>query len=261
MSFHMQQAIGSENNKEYNQCVTHHLALALEWRMNGKLFEDPPRTRVDVIAEELRDGEFAQAQLRCNHIGTPVTVREHELWAAIHDAMCIGHDRGFKRLGWPFEENCPQNRELCIRIFDYEEGGGKQFVTVYQYCRGAEDPTPRESNNFIVSDNHIRLMLPSTETYPGSRKRWREFVDIFRPTARMSWRETLGGDTTPPWMLPNLHAMFSGANAKRSLLRAAGRVGSAGLGSVKRWRATSWSGGRRRTHGYATKKKDIGAKL
>ena len=189
--FRTQQALCSENNKEYNQCVIMHLALALECWANGKLPKVPSRTRVDVVAAELRDGEFTQAQMCHNHIGSPLTVRWRELRAEIHDAVCIGHGRGFKRLGWLFKANCPQNPELRIRIFDYEEGNGDQFVAVYQYCHGADEPNPNESINFIGAKNHIRFLLPSKETYPCSRKRWREYVDTVRLTEWISRRETL----------------------------------------------------------------------
>ena len=106
-----QQASGSENNKEPNQCVIKHLALALEFWRNGRKYNVPSRSRVDAIASDLRPREYLQAQLLHDHIGSPKTIREHELWSAVHDAMNVGHDRGFKRL----EPSSPNSLHVGMR--------------------------------------------------------------------------------------------------------------------------------------------------
>ena len=95
-----------------------------------------------------------EAQACPEHIRKPNTTREHELWSAVRDAMTIGHDRGFKRLGWFFKNNCPTTLDMCIRIYDYEECQSKQFVTVYQYSIGADAPLPNMGTNFLVVEKH-----------------------------------------------------------------------------------------------------------
>lgn len=68
LTFKMQQALGSETNKELNQCIAKHLALALKWWVNGRRFNVPTRSRADAIASELRTGEFTEAQSCMGHI-------------------------------------------------------------------------------------------------------------------------------------------------------------------------------------------------
>ena len=214
LSFKMQQALGSESKKEFNQCVIKHLSLALEWWNNGRRCNVPTRSRVETIAAELRAGEYNQALMCMEHIGSPKTTREHELWSSIHDAMAIGHDRGFKRLGWLLKENCQKAVTFCIRIFDYEECNAKQHVTVYQYCMGAGPPPPQEPICLLVADNHIRFLLPSKETFPGSWKRWLEHVNIVRPIEWETWVEALDNDSTSRDDTPKLACNVCGKKCK-----------------------------------------------
>ena len=69
LNFRPRQSIGAENNREFNQCVVNHMALASEWRKKGKRFKTPALSRVDVLGAELRAGEYVQAQRCFDHIG------------------------------------------------------------------------------------------------------------------------------------------------------------------------------------------------
>ena len=48
------------------------------------------------------------------HIKKPDAILEHEIRPSIHDAMNIGHDRIFKRMGWMLKQSCPADTELCL---------------------------------------------------------------------------------------------------------------------------------------------------
>ena len=217
LNFRMQKALGSENVREFNQCVVKHLALSLEWWLNGRRFRIPTRTRVDVMGAELRAGEFAQAQLRRNHISSPTTTREHELWSSVHDAMTTGHDRSFKRLGWLFKELRTVDPELRIRIYDYEQTQCIHHVIAYRYSNGGNEAPVNESTNLVVVGNHIRFLLHWKETYPGSWQRWREYVDGIRVIEWLSRRESLETDDTSPSDAPNLACNVCGEKCKTLL--------------------------------------------
>ena len=126
------------------------------------------------------------------------TARRHELWSSAHDAMTIGHGRSFKRLGWLFEELCPDGPELRIRIYDYEQVQGVHNIIANQYRNGGNGATVNESINLGVAANHIRFRLPSKETYPGHWQRWREYVDGLEFPNGLLERESLGADDTAP---------------------------------------------------------------
>ena len=61
-SARIQQALGSENPREFNQY--RHIALVLGWCATGRKFGIPSRSRAGVLATELRASEFAESQMR-----------------------------------------------------------------------------------------------------------------------------------------------------------------------------------------------------
>ena len=146
-----------------------------------------------VIASELRAGEYAQAQMCLEHINKPNKILEREIWPSAHDAMNIGHNRTFKRLGCLSKERCPPEMDMRLRIYDYEESQG-QKVTAYQYDNGRRRILPNEAINFAVAEKHIRFLILSKETFPGSRKRWAEFASDVRVLGWVTWEEAMGRD-------------------------------------------------------------------
>ena len=191
LNLRLRQALGSENPNEINQCVIKHLALGLDWFVNGKKLRIPNRSRVDILATELRAGEFSQAQQCMEQIGAAKTQIQLELMAAVHDAMSVGHDRSYKRLGWWMKALRPDQIDFCIRIFDAECSSDVSSVIVYQYSMTSSALSPLDSINMVVTNGHIRFLLPSKETYPGSWKRWMSFVSEVRDLSWMSWQESL----------------------------------------------------------------------
>ena len=95
----LRQALGSENKQGMNQCVIRHLALSLELWLNGKHFPIPDRSRIDLPGAEIRASEYAKAQICSERIKKPNALLGREIWSALHDAMNIGHDRSFTRMG------------------------------------------------------------------------------------------------------------------------------------------------------------------
>ena len=84
LNLRLRQALGSENKFEVNQCVIKHLALSLEWWHNGKAFRIPARSRVDILASELRASEYMKA-LMCflntlRHLGHFWNMRSGHLY-------------------------------------------------------------------------------------------------------------------------------------------------------------------------------------
>ena len=76
------------------------------------------------------------------HIQKHGKILEHEIWSSAHDAMNVGNDRGFKRLGWLLKESCPVELDMCLRIYNYEDLNHQQKVTAYQYDNGDGQPFP-----------------------------------------------------------------------------------------------------------------------
>ena len=168
--------------------------MADEW----KPFQDPSRARVGMPAAELRDGEFAQTQQGFNRTAHRSAMLKEELRDTTQDAMCIGHDRFFKRPGWLLKENSVLSNELCIVRYVYEETHAVQNVTVYQSISGALGIAPDMSMNFISNGNHIRFMIPPDATYPRHRERRADHIAEIREIGRITRREALGSD--PPGM-------------------------------------------------------------
>ena len=214
LSLKLRQALGSEGTLEMNQCVIKHLALALDWRYNGRKFRIPTRSRVEVLAAEIRAWEFPQAQLCFEHITKPSTTLEHEIWSCIHDTMNLGRDRSFKRLGWLLKENCPNDTDFSIRIFDYEELKGQQKVIAYLYDSGIYQTPPNESLNFIVARNRLRFLLPSKETFTGSWKPWPDFVSCAKELEWLTWKEALEQDTLETSEIHKIECTVCGKKVK-----------------------------------------------
>ena len=197
-----------------NQCVIKHLVLALDWRYNGRKFRIPTRSRVEVLAKEIRAGEFAQAQLCLEHVTKPSTTLEHEVWSCIHDTMDLGHDRSFKRLGWFPKENCPKDAGFSIRIFDYEEANGQQKIIVYQYDSGIQSTPPNESLNFIATSKHLRFLFPPNETFRGSWTRRTDSISILNDLEWLTWREALEQDTLETSEMQKIECTLCGKKVK-----------------------------------------------
>ena len=64
-------------------------------------------SRVEILASELRAIEYVKAQMCLAHIQKPSTTLDHEVWSSVHDAMNVGHDRSFERLGWLLQKIRP----------------------------------------------------------------------------------------------------------------------------------------------------------
>lgn len=88
---------------------------------------------------------------------------------------------------------------------------------------GEEAPLPNAGVNFLVVENHIRFLLPSKETYPGSWKRWTEHVNLIRVMEWESWREALEGDNTLIDETPKLPCNVCGQKCKTLLSSCGGK--------------------------------------
>ena len=143
-----------------NQCATKHLALGSDWFNNGRKLRIPTRNRIEVSAAEIRAGESTQSQLCLGRIGTPKTQTELELYASIHDAMTVGHDRSYKKLGWWINDMRPGDLSFCIRIFDSADNGPNQSIIAYQYSSTTSTIFPMGSMNLLVTNGHILFLTP-----------------------------------------------------------------------------------------------------
>ena len=96
----MRRLLGSESDSEGNQFVTKHIAMGLEWKANKCHARIPSRNRVEILASELRMGEYQKAAVCYERVCKPVSLMEYEMWPNAHESMSVGHDRNFKKLGW-----------------------------------------------------------------------------------------------------------------------------------------------------------------
>ena len=117
-----QRVQGSESGMEGNQCVLKHIAMGLEWIANKRHSRIPSRSRVDMMASELRMEEYQKSMTRYDRASKPSSLMEYEMWPNAHDSMSAGHGRNFKKLGWLLKDMCPVE-DFCIRIFDIEQDG------------------------------------------------------------------------------------------------------------------------------------------
>ena len=143
--------MGSENHREFDQCVKKHVSLGLDCLFSGAKFRIPSRNRVDVIATALRAGEYAQAQELCEVPGETRTLAEFEISAALRGDMNIGGDRSYKKMGFSFKEARPGSSEICIRIFGFDKHEETKRVAAYRNCDDDSFISPTASINLVVS--------------------------------------------------------------------------------------------------------------
>ena len=130
----------------------------------------PSRSRVDILASELRMGGYQNDVACFELLSKPTSLMEYEMWPNAHDSMNDGHVGNFKRLGWLVGNLCPSD-DLRIRIFDVEGDGTTSTVIVHQQSESFSEIPLNVSLNLVVIDNHLRFLQHSEETFPGS---WKE---------------------------------------------------------------------------------------
>ena len=189
----MQRALGWESVMEGNQCVVKHIAMGMEWIANNRHVRVPSRNRVDLLASELRMGEYQNAIACLPRVAKPSSLLEYEMWPNAHDSMNAGHDRNFKRLGWLMKSLCAGN-DFCIRIFDAEFNGDALTTVVYQFNESFSEIALNLSLNLIVMNNHLRFLQPSKETSPGSWKAWKTMAHEVKTLPCVTWEEALEAD-------------------------------------------------------------------
>ena len=189
----MQRAFGWERAAEGNQCALKHIAIGMEWIANKRHARVPSRSRVGLLASELRMGEYQNAMACYDRVPNPTSLMEYEMWPNAHDSMNDGHDRDLKRLGWLAKSLCPGS-DFCIRISDVECDGVTSSATAYQYNGSFSEIASELSLNLIVIDNHLRFLQPSKETFPGSWKAWKSMVREVKNLPWTTWGEALKTD-------------------------------------------------------------------
>ena len=99
---------------------------------------------MDLLATELRMGEYIHSQDFYDRVSRPTTLMEYEMWASGHGAISVSHGRNFRRTGWLLKDLRPYGELLCIRVFDVGRIDGFQAVTVCRYSGGvSEAPSTR----------------------------------------------------------------------------------------------------------------------
>ena len=96
LGVHLRTALGEPGKIEKNQCVCVHLALGLEWASQGFPRRVPTKSRVMILASQLRKVEYQQAQMFMGKCPWPTTRNGAKIPPIAHDVMTSHHDRGFR---------------------------------------------------------------------------------------------------------------------------------------------------------------------
>ena len=117
---------------------------------------------------------------------------------------------------------------IASRIFDVEEIGTSQLITVYQYDSTSSDILPMDSLNLLVTSGHIRFLTPTKETYPGPWGRWSSFVSEVRNLDWQSWQESLDADDGTQPLISLLPCQMCGNQCKTVQPSRGGLAGPSG---------------------------------
>ena len=71
LNLRTRRVLGSESNTEGNQCALKHVAMGLEWMENKHHVRIPSRSRVDLMASELRMGEYQNSAAFYGRVSKP----------------------------------------------------------------------------------------------------------------------------------------------------------------------------------------------
>ena len=185
LGLHLRTASGEPDKIEKNQFVCAHLALGLEWAAQGFPRRVHTKSRVLILASQLRKAEYQQAQLFTEHCPWPTTRSNAKLFSLAHDVMTAHHDRSFQDIQffWSGAEVGIASR--AVHVFDVETHGEITRINVRQF--GAGDSSNGGLDrviNLLVWRGHMRFMLPSTETRPTC---WRDLSHQVGEIALHDW--------------------------------------------------------------------------
>ena len=136
VSTQLQKSLGWPVKTESNQCVLFHIAAAYEWEEQNCPTRVPSRTRVDSLAEQVRQVEYRQGAQGVSRIKRPHARGEHEIWP--HDVITPNHDRQFREIPLYLQRGLGRIKELTLRIIDIESSGPRPTVGMHIFGPNTE---------------------------------------------------------------------------------------------------------------------------
>ena len=185
------------------------LAAGAEWAAQGQPKRCPDRRRIDVLASNLRLGEFLNAEQAWGQAADETSDVSKEIRPICHDALAAGHERGYQALGMfllPALWKCVAVEVAAIEI---QRWGGAVFHT-YPAC-----PINNETViSPIAHQGHTRGK-PTSATSTSTWGNWRENPMRQGSKSFTKWRRGNSAWETP--MQPNRGKCRAFSNRARTV--------------------------------------------
>ena len=154
---------------EQKKCTVLALSAGAEWVAQGQPKRCPARRRIDVLASNLRLGEFLNAEHAWGQAVDGTSGVSKEIRSICHDALTAGHERDYQALGMfllPALWKCVAAEVVVIEI---QSWGGAVFHA-YPAC-----PVSNETVIFLVAhQGHMMWGKPTSATSTATWENWRE---------------------------------------------------------------------------------------
>ena len=129
----------------------------------------PARRRIDVLASNLRLGEFLSAEQAWEQAADETTEVSKEIRSICHDALTAGHERDYQAFGMVLLPALWKCVAVEVAVIEIQSLGGAVFHT-YPAC-----PISNEAVIFpIAHQGHMMWGKPTSATSTVTWKNWRE---------------------------------------------------------------------------------------
>ena len=115
---------------EQKKCTVLALAAGAEWVAQGQPKRCPARRRIDVLASNLRLGEFLSAEQAWEQAADETSEVSKEIRAICHDAMMAGHERDYQALGMFLLPAVWKCVAVEVAVVEIQSWGGAVFIPI-----------------------------------------------------------------------------------------------------------------------------------
>ena len=184
LGVHLRTALGGPGKVEKNQCICAHLALGLEWPLQGRPRRVPNKSRVSTLASHLRRDEYQQAHDFTSTCNYPSPKMSDKLYSMAHDVMPPNRDRSFQDINLCLSGIVATLSKHVIRVFDLERQDNRSRINVHQFGDVDQKTRLDDSINLLVWRGHMGFLMPSTDNRPTS---WRDWVQQVGEITVQDW--------------------------------------------------------------------------
>ena len=179
LSVETRKTLRTGNSVENNQCALVALGAGVEWCLQGRPNRFPSKSRVRMLAKELRAMELCAAKKFEVEIDDP----PRQVLSAAHDATSYAHDRDIRCFQWFLLPAVRDFVQCPIRVIEVGSSSLSTMVHVFE-ADGKGLPM-----YLLAYRGHVRWALPTEYTRPTAWKNWESYVDRVVPQPTENWEE------------------------------------------------------------------------